>query len=90
MACRQFVISGKVQGVFYRASTQQQAQLQGLTGWVKNRADGKVEAVACGSELQLDAFENWLAHGPPMAVVEQVSVQELKNQTGLNDFIITR
>lgn len=69
---RRFHISGKVQGVGFRHATRQCAQRLGLTGWVRNRADGSVEASACGDEEALAEFERWLRHGPNHAVVDQV------------------
>ena len=72
MLCRHYKISGRVQGVFYRASTHDIAVKLGLSGWVRNMPDGCVEAVACGSEQQLAQFESWLHQGPPMARVDRV------------------
>lgn len=74
MICRRFLVSGRVQGVFYRASTQRQAQSQGLTGWVRNRIDGRVEVLACGDRQQLEAFEKWLEIGPDYAKVSKIKV----------------
>ncbi|MEJ2059791.1 MAG: acylphosphatase [Gammaproteobacteria bacterium] len=73
--CRRYRVSGRVQGVFYRASAQAQGQALGLSGWVRNLPDGDVEAVACGAEPQLEAFERWLAQGPPHAVVDLVQTR---------------
>ena len=70
--CMHYLVTGKVQGVWYRAYTQKQAKHLGLTGWVKNLRNGGVEVVACGNEEQLDALHQWLQHGPPLARVTQV------------------
>lgn len=71
--CVKFLLSGKVQGVFYRASTRTKAQELGLTGWVQNLSDGCVELVACGTSAQLESLEKWLWQGPPAAKVDHVS-----------------
>jgi acylphosphatase len=71
-ACRRFVVSGFVQGVFFRASAQDVACRLGLTGWVRNRPDGNVELLACGAPALLDDLESWLWHGPAAARVEHV------------------
>ena len=65
-------IRGKVQGVFYRASTQQEAARRGLTGWVRNEPDGSVQAVVEGPEDQVDGFVRWCHRGPEAADVEAV------------------
>jgi acylphosphatase len=67
-----FHVSGVVQGVFFRASTQARARELGLTGWAKNLADGRVEVVAGGDAEAIDALERWLQHGPPGARVDAV------------------
>ncbi len=72
--CRHYRVSGLVQGVFFRASTRQQAMALGLTGWVRNLADGRVEALACGEKAQLDLLEQWLGKGPELAKVDSVEV----------------
>lgn len=74
--CRHFIVSGQVQGVFFRASTESTARRLGLTGWVRNLRDGRVELVACGEEAPLRELEQWLRQGPRHARVEQVAVQE--------------
>jgi acylphosphatase len=78
MICRHYFVSGRVQGVFYRASTQRQARAQGLTGWVRNRYDGRVEVLACGDERQLSIFAKWLEIGPELSKVTNIKVSEHK------------
>ena len=70
--CRGFVVTGRVQGVGFRAATQRQGRALGLTGWVRNRNDGCVEGAAFGPRAQLDALIAWLHDGPPSARVESV------------------
>jgi len=72
MGCVRYVVSGRVQGVFFRASTRDEAQRLGLTGHARNLADGTVEVVACGDDAALAQFERWLALGPPLAQVSRV------------------
>ena len=79
MPCYRFQISGRVQGVFYRASTEEKARALGLTGWVRNLPNGDVETVGCGTEQQLQSFRHWLKQGPPMAVVDQVKEAVLES-----------
>lgn len=68
-----FVVTGRVQGVGFRAATRRKAQSLGLTGWVRNRNDGAVEGLACGSnEANLEHFHQWLRIGPPVSRVERV------------------
>lgn len=74
--CRHFLVSGQVQGVFFRASTESAARRLGLTGWVRNLRDGRVELVACGEEASLQELERWLWQGPPRSRVTEVQVQE--------------
>jgi acylphosphatase len=66
------VVSGRVQGVWFRASTRREADRLGLTGWVRNLPDGRVEAVAEGKSELLDDFVRWCGHGPPHARVDGV------------------
>lgn len=72
--CRRFRVQGRVQGVFFRASTRAQAQRLGVTGWVANRADGGVEGLACGGPQALEDFCAWLWQGPEQAAVCQVEL----------------
>jgi len=70
------IISGRVQGVWFRASTRDKAEQLGLKGWVKNTYDGKVEAVFEGEEKQIQDMINWCYQGPPMAEVKDVEVKK--------------
>jgi acylphosphatase len=69
---RRFIVRGRVQGVFFRAATVEQARALGLGGYVRNRADGTVEVEAEGAEQALEALERWLWRGPPLARVDAV------------------
>ena len=80
MASARFIVSGIVQGVFFRASTQARARKLGLTGFAKNRADGGVEVVASGTSEALSELEHWLHAGPPAAHVDAVEREELALQ----------
>jgi acylphosphatase len=71
-----FVVSGKVQGVFFRASTRHEALRLGLDGHARNLADGRVEVVVCGTDEALLELEQWLWQGPPAARVDDVARSE--------------
>jgi len=72
MSVCQYFISGKVQGVFFRQSTVDEATRLGLNGFAKNLADGRVEVVAEGDDDVLEHFAAWLHEGPPMASVTEI------------------
>lgn len=72
MKAVRFLVSGRVQGVFFRASTRERALALGLCGHAINLADGRVEVLAAGDARALDALEDWLWQGPPDAQVESV------------------
>ncbi|MET4693754.1 acylphosphatase [Endozoicomonas lisbonensis] len=74
--CKRALVKGRVQGVWYRGSTQRKAQELGISGWAKNLADGRVEVLMCGEESALTELASWLHEGPPAAQVESVSVSE--------------
>lgn len=76
--CMCYHISGKVQGVSYRASAQREARRLGLRGYACNLADGRVEVVACGSAENLGQFEQWLQRGPALAEVHAVQPEPLE------------
>ncbi len=69
------IISGRVQGVWFRSSTKQKADQLGIKGWVRNTSDGRVEAVFEGHEELVREIVEWCYHGPPMAKVLNVEVK---------------
>jgi acylphosphatase len=73
------LVSGRVQGVFYRASTQRKAEALGLTGWVRNLPDGRVEVLASGPEDALKELRDWLWQGPPHAAVTGVQCERTEH-----------
>ena len=77
MSGRRYVIRGRVQGVNFRAAAAAEARRLGLRGRIWNRDDDAVEAVAAGATAALDRFEAWLQRGPPLARVEEVTVEPL-------------
>ena len=72
------LISGHVQGVFFRANTCRQARALGLTGWVRNLPDGRVESVFEGNEKQAEEMLDWCNTGTPPARVDRVDANEEK------------
>lgn len=74
--CRHCFVSGLVQGVFFRQHTQDRAIELGVTGWVKNIPDGRVEALLCGEEKSVHNMLEWLHQGSPSAEVSGVEVLE--------------
>jgi len=68
------VVTGRVQGVFFRDTCRRQALAHGVAGWVRNRADGTVEAVFEGSDEAVDHLLAWAREGPPEAVVQDTTV----------------
>lgn len=83
------LISGKVQGVFYRSSAQDVAAELSLTGWIRNTEEGCVEATVTGEEMAIHRFIEWCKKGPSRAVVENVAITPKPDQ-GFNDFKIIR
>lgn len=75
MATRRLFISGRVQGVGFRYSLQREAERLGLAGWVRNRSDGSVEALAQGAPDALEALTAWARRGPPAARVAEVKAE---------------
>lgn len=76
-------ISGFVQGVFFRARTKDQADSRGLTGWVRNISDGRVETVFEGADKEVEEMIEWCRYGPQGAMVKAV---ELKWETPAGEF----
>jgi acylphosphatase len=70
MSAARFFVRGKVQGVWFRASTREQAQVLGVRGYARNLDDGRVEVLAAGDSTAIDALAQWLRHGPPDARVD--------------------
>jgi acylphosphatase len=70
------VVSGRVQGVWYRESCRREAERLGVGGWVRNRPDGRVEIEAEGPRPAVDALLTWAGHGPPRAVVDRMAVDD--------------
>ncbi len=83
-------IDGRVQGVFFRTSTLDQAIRLGLKGWVRNCPDGSVEVVAEGERKKIDNLVDWCHHGPPGAYVRNVRLQWEDFQNEFSDFRIRR
>jgi acylphosphatase len=78
MILRRFIVSGKVQGVYFRQSTREQAVRLGLRGFAANLADGSVDVVAQGRAEALEELRLWLHQGPPQARVDAVSEVSLE------------
>jgi acylphosphatase len=83
------LVSGKVQGVYYRQTTREVALRNGLTGWVRNLADGRVEAVFEGDKESIDRTIEWCRAGPPNARVQTVDVNFELYSGEFSDFRIS-
>ncbi|MCD9047643.1 acylphosphatase [Luteimonas sp. MHLX1A] len=77
MSAARFLVSGRVQGVCFRASTREQMQRLGLHGHARNLDDGRVEVQVDGDAEAVDALAAWLRHGPPMARVDGVRREDI-------------
>jgi acylphosphatase len=84
--CKRAWISGRVQGVAFRAATRAQAEALGLRGHARNLPDGRVEVLACGDEHALETLLRWLQIGPPAARVDSVRVEDAPADDGPPDF----
>jgi acylphosphatase len=82
------LISGRVQGVWYRASTKQKADELGLTGWVKNTAEGNVEAVFEGEKARVDEMITWCWTGPPRAQVTDIKILPSHHEETFTSFVV--
>lgn len=78
MCCTKAWVTGKVQGVWYRGSTQDQALKMGITGYAKNLPDGRVEVLMCGSQEAVKNLSEWLWQGPEKAHVTHVEFEMLE------------
>ncbi len=79
-------ITGRVQGVFYRASLQSMARSLGLVGWVCNRTNGQVQALVQGPQASVDTLVQWCQRGPPAARVESVTALAQAHDPNLSGF----
>lgn len=80
------IVTGRVQGVWFRARTQDEARRLGVTGFVRNLADGTVEIVAQGEDGSVVALMGWAKQGPPMANVSAVQVTEVPGEEEFAEF----
>jgi acylphosphatase len=87
MTAARFVVRGKVQGVFFRASAREQAVALKLTGHARNLLDGSVEVVVYGEAAAIDRLEVWLHDGPPSATVDELYREDLGAHEAPGDFI---
>jgi acylphosphatase len=78
---RRCLVAGRVQGVFYRASTRSRAELLGVSGHARNLPDGRVEVLVCGPHAAVESLCEWLWEGPPAAMVTRVDVEEVDAQS---------
>ncbi len=85
---KRLVVEGYVQGVFFRATTQERARELQVSGWVRNRWDGTVEVLAEGEESRVDELVKWCHKGPPGARVTHVWVEEEPYQGEYDEFRI--
>lgn len=90
MATWRIQVIGKVQGVYFRASTQEQAARLGLRGWVRNEPDGSVRIAVVGDRTDFEQFLQWLHQGSPLAEVRKVIVSEASEPVEYKDFRIQR
>lgn len=82
------LITGRVQGVGYRASALEKGQQLGIRGWVKNLSDGRVEMLIAGEQLELEQMISWTEQGPRFAEVTHIDVSEQSVTGKLSDFHI--
>jgi acylphosphatase len=87
MVRRRIIVHGRVQGVFFRDSTREQAQSHGVAGWVSNRSDGAVEAVLEGERGDVERVLRFLQDGPSRAEVDRVEVSD-EEPEGLTGFSV--
>lgn len=84
------IVSGRVQGVWFRAHTREKAIELGVVGFVRNRSDGTVEIVAKGEQGPIDALIDWASLGSPMAEVSGVRVEDLEDEGEYSSFEVSR
>ena len=87
MSAARFFVAGKVQGVWFRASTREQALALGLRGYANNLADGTVEVLAVGEEAAVARLAEWLGHGPAQARVDRVMREAAREDEAGEGFV---
>jgi len=80
------IVTGRVQGVWFRASVADKARELGVNGYVRNLPDGSVEFVAAGDDHKVDSLVQWANHGPPLASVAKVRVEPLDSDEEFTGF----
>ena len=88
VCARRILVSGRVQGVAFRAATEARARALGLAGFVRNLRDGRVEVVAQGEAAQVAALESWCRRGPPLARVDALEASDRALDDSLRDFAV--
>ena len=86
--CLHIFVSGLVQGVYFRANSLKKAKSLGVTGWIKNLGDGRVELMVEGKETLVNQMLEWCKQGPPRAKVNNISVDDILFQNKFTEFII--
>ena len=89
MIARRLTISGRVQGVGFRYALADEARARSLSGWVRNRRDGRVEALIAGPEAEVEALIAWARRGPPAARVTEVLVEAAADAAAGFDIVPT-
>ena len=83
--CVKVIVKGRVQGVFFRAYTEDEARSRGLAGWVRNLPGGEVEALVCGEPGDVEQMIFWFKKGSPMSRVEEVLVDKVDDPGDLGE-----
>ena len=87
IVARRVLVSGRVQGVWFRESCRQEAEARGVAGWARNLSDGRVEVWLEGNVTEVEAVTAWCRHGPPRAEVVDVDI-EAREPTGRAGFTV--
>ena len=82
------IVEGRVQGVYFRDFTRQEARRLGLSGWVRNLEDGTVETLISGETALVNQMSVWLHRGSPLSRVSKVTITDVKEETIFSDFTI--
>jgi acylphosphatase len=90
MVCKRVFLSGKVQGVSFRFHAHEQATKLGVTGWIRNNDDGRVELLVAGEAAAVEHMISWARKGPPAANVEKVDITDVKDHLPKEPFFIRR